>query len=89
MSFGTWGDREGELSTPTAVAAASNGNIYVLDTGNDRVQEFDSTGSFLSTWGQTGKNPGEFRFPLGLACDKEGNVFVIDTGNHRIQRFSP
>ena len=63
------------------------GNIYVTDEGNNRIQKFDSRGSFLTKWGREGSGPGQFKAPWGVACDALGNVYVVDQGNHRIQKF--
>jgi tripartite motif-containing protein 71 len=76
------------------VAVDSSGNVYVADTGNDRVQKFTNTGTFIRKWGSFcdvfGGNVcnGQFDGPRGIAVDSSGNVFVGDTGNDRIQKFS-
>jgi DNA-binding beta-propeller fold protein YncE len=49
------------------VAVAPNGNVYVVDKGNHRVQYFTSEGSFLGEWGREGSGDGEFYSPGGLA----------------------
>src|SRR5262249_31622942 len=63
----------------------------VADSGNDRIQKFDSNGTFLTTWGSTGSGDGQFKVPQDVAVDASGNVFVTDTasgGNNRIQEFT-
>jgi DNA-binding beta-propeller fold protein YncE len=49
----------GEMNGPNAVASDQAGNVYVADTGNDRIQKFDSTGNFVMAWGRNvdGANP--------------------------------
>ncbi len=42
----------GELITPSGVATDAAGNVYVADTGNDRIQEFGALGNFLLAWGK-------------------------------------
>ena len=65
------------------------GNIYVTDTGNDRVQKFDSSGNFISQWGIPGSGPGQLDNPAGIAVDPaSGAVYVADVGNNRIQKFT-
>jgi len=59
--------------------------ILVADSGNDRVQAFDSTGRFVSTFGASGSGPGQFDNPQGLAIDDLGRVIVVDGGNNRLQ----
>ncbi|MEZ4517692.1 MAG: TIGR03663 family protein [Chloroflexota bacterium] len=77
----------GSLAAPRNVAVAPDGEIYVADSGNNRVQVFDSNGQFLREWGSSGTNPGQFNEPWGLVVDNEF-VYVADTWNHRIQKFS-
>jgi hypothetical protein len=57
----------------------TDGNIYVLDRGNHRLQVFDKDGKYLRTIGKKGQGPGEFNAPRGLQLDDEtGNIFVAD-----------
>jgi DNA-binding beta-propeller fold protein YncE len=77
-----------EFDFPQGIAVDSAGNVYVADTGNDRIQKFSSDGTYLLAWGSHGKGPGEFDSPDGIAVDSAGNVYVADTGNDRIQKFS-
>lgn len=56
----------------------SEGNIYVLDAGNFRVQKYDDKGLYLQTIGQKGQGPGEFQNPLSLFIDSLENLFVLD-----------
>ena len=46
MSWGDRGQKQGEFHTPHSIAADANGNIYVADRGNRRIQVFDSNGKF-------------------------------------------
>ena len=55
--------------------------------GNDRIQKFDSSGTFLTKWGSSGSGDGQFDGPVGVATDSSGNVYVADYDNHRIQKF--
>jgi len=73
---------------PQGVAVDGNGNVYVADTDNSRIQKFSSDGTFLVTWGSEGSENGQFLKPYGIAVDGNGNVYVADTGNSRIQKFS-
>jgi hypothetical protein len=65
----------------------STGNVYVADSGNERIQKFDADGRFLTAWGSPGNSIGEFTQPFGVAVDSSGNVYVADYGNSRIQKF--
>ena len=64
-----------------------DGNIYVLEQENNRIQVFDNQGRFLRKWGTEGDGDGQFDTPEGLAMDAKGNVYVTDTSNNRIQVF--
>src|SRR5260370_21376307 len=64
------------------------GNIYVVDSDNNRVQKFNaSSGAFVKAWGRYGKLPGQFDGPTSVAIDRNSNVYVTDTGNGRVERF--
>ena len=64
---------------------AADGNIYVADAHNYRVQKFDSEGKFLATWGTSGTWQGQFQDPTDLVVDRNGNLHVADSGNFRVQ----
>jgi hypothetical protein len=76
-----------ELLTPYDVAVDSLGNIYVADSGNNRICVYYGNGS-IASWGSSGTGDGQFEFPDGIAVDGVGNVYVAESGNSRIQVFS-
>ncbi len=86
------GDQPGQLQRPRGVALASDGTLYVADTGNHRIQRFSPQGELLEAWGSFAEGdaapPGSFNEPWGVAVAPDGTVYVADTWNHRIQRFS-
>jgi DNA-binding beta-propeller fold protein YncE len=88
----TWsefGTEETSLSSPEGIAVdSSSGNVYVADTGYNRIQLFSSNGTFIAEWGRYGTGNGSLRSPQGIALDPAGNVYVADTVNSRIQVFS-
>ena len=61
--FGKAGSEAGELNEPRATAIASNGDVYVLDTANNRIDEFSSSGTFIETFGW-GVSDGKSRYDL-------------------------
>jgi tripartite motif-containing protein 71 len=79
------------FNAPVGVAIDSQGDVYVMDVGNSRVQKFDSSGKFLMMWGSRGSADGQFLITLPddghLAVDSQGNVFVLDVSNYRVQKF--
>ncbi len=79
----------GQLRSPWGVAVDSHGDVYVSDTGNQRVQKFDREGTFITQWGGYGNGEGQFNFPFGIAIDSRGAVFVVDSSNTRVQQFLP
>ena len=80
------GTADGLFNSPRAVAVDSAGNIYVADTGNHRIQKFNSAGTFQDKVGSYGSNSTQFISPRGIAV--AGTVvYVADTGNNRIQKF--
>jgi DNA-binding beta-propeller fold protein YncE len=79
----------GQFRSPWGVAVDGQGDLYVTDTGNQRVQKFDREGNFLTQWGGFGNQDGQFNFPYGIAVDARGSVFVTDSANSRVQQFMP
>ena len=75
------------LSFPTGIAVDFMGNIFITDTGNDRVVKCDPEGKFLKETGGFGWEAGQFNRPTYVATDNGLNVYVVDTQNKRIQRF--
>lgn len=91
LAFGSKGSAVGQLNEPKAVAVDLQGNIYVMDSLNRRIQKFDAAGKPLAQVGREGNGDGEFMpntgGAWGIAVDAEGFVYVADTWNHRIQKF--
>ncbi len=84
------GNGAGYFSSPSAIAVDNrNGDIYVVDSGNNRVQRFDRDGSYMSEFGGMGGGNGQFNDPTGIAVDSQGYVYVTDTNNNRIEKFAP
>lgn len=75
---------------PTAVAADTRGNLYIMDRGNHRVVIFDDAGNHLRTLGRKGGGPGEFQmWPQGIAIASNGTINVYDVGKQGLVRFAP
>jgi hypothetical protein len=64
------------------------GNLYLADRKESRIQKFDKNGNFLFSIGQKGQGPGEFLGFLDIALDKSGNLYIHDTGNTRLSKYS-
>jgi RHS repeat-associated protein len=67
--------------------ATSSGNIWVADTGNNRIQELAGS-EFVRKFGGSGSGGGELETPGGVATDSSGDVWVVDTGHDRVQEFN-
>lgn len=86
---GVEGQANGQFRSPRNVAVAPDGSLYVADTGNHRIQQFDAGGTFVRQWGGQGTGNGQFNEPWGVAVAPDGQfVYVCDTWNHRIQKFT-
>jgi DNA-binding beta-propeller fold protein YncE len=78
----------GDFGGPSNVAVDKDGNVYVTDTMNNRVEIFDADGKFISTFGKNGDGPGYFARPKGIAVDGDGHIWVADTVQNRLQVFN-
>ena len=89
LRWGTQGHGDGQFYYPISVTVDSDGNIYVTNSEDDRVQKFTNDGTFITSWGSTGTGAGEFDTPWDIAVDSMGIVYVTEQYNHRIQLFAP
>ena len=79
------------LNHPSATVIASNGDMVISDTGNERVRRVNSNG-VISTFAGKGLRASSLGYlagPSGMAYDSQGNLFVADTDNNRIVRVNP
>jgi DNA-binding beta-propeller fold protein YncE len=81
------GHEAGQLNHPSQIDVASNGDLWVLDAGNFRVQHFSASGEFIHAWGKAGRFMGQFARPRGLAVSADGLVFVSDAAFQNVQIF--
>lgn len=78
----------GHFAIPSNVAVDRQGNLYVTDSFNFRIQMFDAAGKFLRAFGTHGDRPGSFARPKGIAVDSEGHIYVADAEFNNFQVFS-
>lgn len=83
------GDAQGSFLFPTYVHVDTQGNLYVADTLNSRIQKFDPDGKFLAAMGKRGNAFGQFDKPKGIATDSFGTVYAVDAGWSNVQMFTP
>lgn len=74
---------------PQDIALDPEGNLYVLDTGNHRIQKFSPKGEYLTTFGREGQGPGEFNYPGSLDFGKNGELIVASPYIQKIQFLNP
>lgn len=97
-AFGSEGSGPGQFKKPTGVAVNDvTHDVYVVDTGNNRVQEFNSSGStVIGEFNGSGSPTGVFSEPTQIAVDDSGNpldpsagdVYVVDGNHHVVDKFS-
>jgi sugar lactone lactonase YvrE len=78
----------GDFAKPAGAAVDAEGNLYVADTYNNRIEIFDADGQFVSTFGKAGDGPGYFSRPKGIAIDGDGHIWVADGMQDRVQVFN-
>ncbi len=88
-SWGQSGLDPGHFMNPQAAAVDGDGNVYVTDLGNARVQKFGPDGVYLLSWGDSGEGAGQFRAPAGIAVGANSTVYVVDAQQNRVQAFGP
>ncbi len=78
----------GEFSLPTNIALDQDGNVYVTDSLNFRVEIFDAEGNFISQFGQHCDAIGCFERPKGIAVDSDGHIWVVDSNLALVEIFN-
>ena len=88
-SAGIAGSGSGQFNLPREVAVAPNGNVWVVDFNNSRVEGFNEKDQYLLQAGSKGTGNGQFKEPSGIAIDSAGNVWITDSVNNRVQELAP
>ncbi|NOZ94640.1 MAG: hypothetical protein GXP47_07885 [Acidobacteria bacterium] len=87
MSFGSRGTGPGQFNFPSALAFSPEGDLFVVDQMNSRVQVFTTDGEVLETFGALGVGFGNFVRPKDVAVNADGLVFVTDAAFGNVQIF--
>ena len=85
--FGEQGSKAGQLQYPYGITFAPDGTVWIVEYGNQRVQQFSLQGESMRIWGSPGHAPGQLYQPWGLVFDSRGRLHVLDSNNHRVQRI--
>jgi predicted membrane-bound mannosyltransferase/streptogramin lyase len=89
INIGALGTGLGQLRRPAGVFVDGEGNIWVADSGNNRLQTFDAAGNHVRVIRGTAENMLLLGEPWSLAVDAQGFVYIADTWNHRIVKLGP
>jgi len=79
-----------QLSFPRAVEVDADGNLYIADFGNNRIQKWApgaTTGETLAGGGDYGSGADQLAYPSDVAIDANGNIYIVDMNNNRIQEI--
>ncbi len=86
--WGSYGSGNGQFTYPTDIAIDSSGNVYVVDSNNNRIQKFDSSGNYIAQWGSLGSSIGQLTLPSAIAIDCFDNIYVAEPGHNRVIKFN-
>ncbi len=89
LKFGSEGSGNSQFKRPRDLAIDSSGNVWVVDTKNNCVKEFTSSGEYLMKFGSEGTGNGQFKSPASIAFAANGDLWVTDSLNDRVEEFSP
>lgn len=85
--LGSEGIDDAQFLFPTNLAIDVDGNIYISDTMNFRIQKIDAQGNLLRQFGEAGDALGQFARPKGIAVDRENRLYAVDAAFMNIQIF--
>ena len=91
-TYGSWGtsaiyDEAPNFFHPAGIMLSAHHQIYVADTGNDRIVLLNKQGLVITSWGTPGQGSGNFNSPRSIDHDYYGNIWVLDSGNSHKMRW--
>jgi DNA-binding beta-propeller fold protein YncE len=87
FKIGENGTKNGAFNYPTHIFISRDGQIYITDSLNFRIQIFDIDGKFLASFGKSGDALGDFSKPKGIAIDSDDHIYVVDSQFDNVQIF--
>ena len=100
-AYGTTGDggvaTSAQLKNPYGVSVDISGNVYIADTGNNKIRIVTRTGIITTiagtgAFGRSGDGgaaiSAQLGYPQGVAVDLSGNVYIVDTWNYKIRKVT-
>ena len=87
FAINIFGPFKGWFATATSVAVGPDGDVFVADFYNDRVQKFTAEGAFLTSFGQPAKGPGQSE--IAVAVDTDGRVWSTNFAGNRVEQWRP
>jgi len=87
LSIGSMDDENTMFYRIGGIAIDSQGNMFVVDSGNQRIQKYDKDGNYLQTIGRKGQGPGEFMRPFDILLDEQDNIYLLE--NRKIHVYDP
>lgn len=81
-----------QLNSPNRLFVDAQGNLYIPDMGNNRVQKWApgaTSGVTVAGGNGTGSQANQFNRPTAVAVDAAGNIYVTDQNNNRVQKWAP
>jgi DNA-binding beta-propeller fold protein YncE len=88
--WGSFGTSDGQFKNPWDIAISRDGEVFVTDTDNRRIQVFDESGGFIRKWGNAGNGSEQFQEPRGIGANFTSSrvrVTVSDPGMDRESRY--
>ncbi|AXS83650.1 MULTISPECIES: NHL repeat-containing protein [Marinobacter] len=87
FALGIYGPLKGWLTTATSIAVGPEGNIFVADFYNDRIQKFAADGDYLTAFGSEPENPGHTA--MAVAIESDGTVWSVNFADNRVEKWEP
>ena len=93
QALGTSGSAANQLQYPYATLLDSNMSLFIVDSANNRIQQWSSgatvgvtvAGQASGAWGSSSS---ALDYPVGMAMDSDGNLYFTDRNNHRVMYWA-